>query len=318
LGSLAALLCCVGDSGNNVNVTVNGGDGAPSAADGAVDSSTTSGDAGTDAQTSGDLDSGSAAKDSGADGALPLPSDAGPPVATNLALWLRADKGVTLNGANTLTWADQSGNGRDVTMSTAVNQPKAPAADPDFGNQLAIAFPCADQKASGASTLLANGGFAAAIAGPQTFYVVFKAPPTAAGPVLFEGVSGADYQQVRLDTGAGGWYASFSTQLAGQGTKGFSTSLLPDGTKGLAHLLIVVSAPTTALYVDHYLTANNTSTDTPVVSQVGITLAAGGAKNAGLNGEIAELIVFSSAHDNAARTQMAGYFNARYGLGVQP
>jgi hypothetical protein len=35
----------------------------------------------------------------------------------NLALWLKADSGVTLSGSDVSTWADQSGNGKDATAS---------------------------------------------------------------------------------------------------------------------------------------------------------------------------------------------------------
>ena len=35
----------------------------------------------------------------------------------NLALWLKADSGVTLSGSDVTTWADQSGNGKDATAS---------------------------------------------------------------------------------------------------------------------------------------------------------------------------------------------------------
>lgn len=41
----------------------------------------------------------------------------------NLSLWLRSDLGITLNGSNVSSWADQSGNGRDFTQGTAAAQP---------------------------------------------------------------------------------------------------------------------------------------------------------------------------------------------------
>jgi hypothetical protein len=36
---------------------------------------------------------------------------------TGLSLWLKADAGITLSGANVTAWADQSGNGNDATAT---------------------------------------------------------------------------------------------------------------------------------------------------------------------------------------------------------
>lgn len=39
------------------------------------------------------------------------------------ALWLRSDRGISLNGSNVTAWADQSGFGRDAIQLTPANQP---------------------------------------------------------------------------------------------------------------------------------------------------------------------------------------------------
>lgn len=44
-------------------------------------------------------------------------------VATPVALWLRGDLGITLNGANVSAWADQGPDGRDFAQGTAGDQP---------------------------------------------------------------------------------------------------------------------------------------------------------------------------------------------------
>lgn len=49
-----------------------------------------------------------------------------------LALWLRADQGITLNGANVSQWNDQSGNGRHFSQGTSVAQPLFVASETDF------------------------------------------------------------------------------------------------------------------------------------------------------------------------------------------
>jgi hypothetical protein len=50
-----------------------------------------------------------------------------PPV-PNPVLWLRADMGITLNGSNVSTWADQSGNGNNAVQAVPGNQPAYSAA----------------------------------------------------------------------------------------------------------------------------------------------------------------------------------------------
>ncbi len=42
---------------------------------------------------------------------------------SNVALWLRADKGVTTSGSQVSAWIDQSGNGNDVSQGTSTLQP---------------------------------------------------------------------------------------------------------------------------------------------------------------------------------------------------
>ena len=72
------------------------------------------------------------AKVTGAQGAFALSSpvavmvngtNSGDLPMAGLALWLRADKGLTLNGSSVAEWADQSGQGRLATQPVGVNQP---------------------------------------------------------------------------------------------------------------------------------------------------------------------------------------------------
>lgn len=45
------------------------------------------------------------------------------PPSSGLKLWLKADAGITLASGNVQTWADQSGNGNDVTQATSGSRP---------------------------------------------------------------------------------------------------------------------------------------------------------------------------------------------------
>ncbi len=52
-----------------------------------------------------------------------LGRDQAPARVGGLTAWLRADRGITLNGSDVSGWADQSGNGNDASQGTALNQP---------------------------------------------------------------------------------------------------------------------------------------------------------------------------------------------------
>lgn len=52
-----------------------------------------------------------------------------------LLAWYRSDLGVTLNGSNVATWADQSGSGFDLTQGTSAKQPAYTASSAVFGGR---------------------------------------------------------------------------------------------------------------------------------------------------------------------------------------
>lgn len=58
----------------------------------------------------------------------------------NLKLWLKADAGITLNGATVSVWADQSGNGNNCSQGVAINQPTYVAVDSGSNNLPSLSF----------------------------------------------------------------------------------------------------------------------------------------------------------------------------------
>lgn len=58
----------------------------------------------------------------------------------NLVLWLRSDLGITLNGSNVSAWADQSGNGNNVSQGTAAQQPVFNSTDSSIRNKPSLTF----------------------------------------------------------------------------------------------------------------------------------------------------------------------------------
>ena len=77
----------------------------------------------------------------------------------NNVLYLRADRGVTLNGSDVVAIADQGPQSNDASQGTAANQPAFNASDSDFGGQPSISHTAAN------SEYLAANGVAALIDG---------------------------------------------------------------------------------------------------------------------------------------------------------
>jgi PKD repeat protein len=61
-------------------------------------------------------------------------------VADSLRLWLRADRGTTLNGSTLSSWLDQSSNNLNATQATAANQPTFVASNPVLNGLSSVRF----------------------------------------------------------------------------------------------------------------------------------------------------------------------------------
>jgi hypothetical protein len=85
---------------------------------------------------------------------------------SNLMFWLRGDLGIT-TGA-TFTWADQSGNGRSASQSTAAAQPTVTSATADYMNYNP------GIKLVQNNWLIMNGGLNAAGTTANEIFLVYK------------------------------------------------------------------------------------------------------------------------------------------------
>lgn len=69
----------------------------------------------------------------------------------NLYAWFRSDMGITLNGSTVSAWADQSGNGKNLTQGTASNQPTFVSSDSEYNNYGSLSFDGVNDVLTGAS-----------------------------------------------------------------------------------------------------------------------------------------------------------------------
>ena len=96
---------------------------------------------------------------------------------TNLKVWLKADEGITLNGSTVSNWEDQSGNGNDVSQSTALNQPTY-IPDVLFGKPI-LRF-------NGSNRLVATD-FSSPLSQPNTIFMVWKLTDGTSNTFIYDG-----------------------------------------------------------------------------------------------------------------------------------
>lgn len=212
-----------------------------------------------------------------------------PTFSGTLKLWLRADLGITLNGSKVSAWADQSGNGNNVTQGTAADQPPYTAADSNFNGRPSVGPFSSTSYALNASTFT--------ISQPNTIYLVAYAANTAQN-VFFDGSSS---RQIIGRAGATTWWIYAGTTVDANGANGNPHAFC-----------LTLSSGTGTLYVDNSQTAAVSSTagsDALTGLVVGV-----GSGDAAPNGSIAEFLIYSGAHTTAQVQQVFRYLGARYGL----
>jgi hypothetical protein len=205
-------------------------------------------------------------------------------------LWLRSDLGITPPAGPVQTWADQSGGGFDASQAAAPKRPALVQADPFFADQPSVSF--RDVPLHELDTV---AGFT--VAQPTTIYVAGKLDMLAGpGGTLIDGILSS--QQFGGD--GVHWYMNGGVNRA-------SAVLSDSKTHAFA---AVFAGAASRLYVD--------STEVAVLNPGNaganaLTQAAIGGIGGALDGEEAEVIVYSGAHDVVTIGKFFKYFAGRYG-----
>lgn len=219
-------------------------------------------------------------------------------LASGLALWLDAHRGVTLDASgNVSQWTDQSASfGNDATQSTPGYRPAYSTSDAGYNSQPVVVFNSATPDFM---TLASN-----LPAQPFTIYV------------LGESTSGTAQQQFFGDNNAN--VCMYKTSTSNQWAIYSAGSVASNNAvQGSAQAFAgVFNSATSALYIDNSQTAAGSgaiTNDSPSGVQA-LGCSSGGSN--GLNGKIAEMFVFRSAHTAAQVQQAFRYLAARYALHV--
>lgn len=222
-------------------------------------------------------------------------------ILSSLALWLRADMGITLNGSNVSAWADQGSNGNNASQGTSADQPAFVSSSSNVGNKASISYTASVPdflSVSNAASLQLTGDMYVAAVMYVTSY------PAGFATVISKG-SVSEYDIFIQNSGAfkvvkGGTTVSYSA-----------------------------SAPTATRYLISYNQASGTGTaylngtsvgtgspSTPSTTTNPVRLGARSDSGTTLNGEQPEIVLVNRALTGTELTNMHRYFGNKYGISV--
>lgn len=234
----------------------------------------------------------------------------------SLALWLKADAGIT-GSSNITEWADQSGNGYDAEDASSTTRPNLETATINYND--AVNFDGTDEYLQGTS-----GGYS-----HEVFMVLM---PDA-------DVTYASSSQVPYTLDAANPSSAAAWLGLGSGTSGLSNEVIYYGAGGSTEWRRgETSTSTTYSQNEPFLlsmTNNNSSSSTSLyvnATQIDNTTGSGSYENAEsnrqyrvggnihnwggsyFNGQIAEVVSYSSTLTTANRNKVQSYLSMKYGI----
>lgn len=227
------------------------------------------------------------------------------PVTANLELWLDANDSstITLNGSTVSQWDDKSGNNYHVSQGTASNQPTYVTSVLNSKNIVRF---------DGVNDIISNAS-AQPVAGSasRTIFYVFSCNST------FNGSNQEYGLYFGLASPANGGVIAISQELAVRVSNGYRVfnQSNDDGSHA------IISAVQNGTNVSNYSMWKNGSalSATSTVSralniEAGISVGAHPAISNWLDGDIAEVIVYSSALSTSDRESIESYLSDKWGI----
>lgn len=213
--------------------------------------------------------------------------------------WIRADKGITLNGSKVFTWADQSGtadNNKLLSQSVSARQPTWNSSNATYNNKSTVTFPSA-QGMPGVGTWLTS------TLQPLTVYVVGNASSSYPSYAFCTKDAAPNYVVYGWTTNCWSAYVN-STRL---------DSVISASIPSI--VCAIYANESSAIYVNNVLTASavGSLSSVPAWNSNAVGAYTGQASNS-LKGPLAEVLLFSGSHDSNKRNEIMGYLARRYGL----
>ncbi len=221
---------------------------------------------------------------------------------SNLALWLRADTLVTLNGTTVSQWGDNSGNGYNATQPVSSGQPL-------WVNSVKLINHKPTLKFDGGTDSLFGPFIAGSESSSLTVFIVAKSNSVTNGGGIF----------LKINSTNGGFWMSESgggsqlLQFKNNGTPYNTTAALP---AGYPYKIIEGVKDFGLKFIPYVNEVNATGTNPPAAIYgafpTGTNYSLGSKFNLPFNGEIAEIIIYKAALDSASRRSVEGYLYAKY------
>ena len=209
----------------------------------------------------------------------------------NLALWVRADVGITVvTGVS--VWADQSGNGHNLIQATTGNQPTYLLTGGPTGGP-ALGFTAANVQNMKATYTEVQ---------PVERYVVGKFGTTASGMTMFDGAAGGNSARL-LQNSSSNWGIAAGSTLNLTG---------PSYTSGLWYAMGgSFNGASSAVGQNGVF---NTGTTGTAATVGGVYLGVfGDGASAPLTGNIVEVVDYEGTLTTVQRAQLESYFHAQWG-----
>ena len=215
-----------------------------------------------------------------------------------LALWLKADAGVTLAGSNVTSWADQSGNGNNAT---------SPTTPPTFISSSINSKPAISFNNDGSWMRIPPNSIGNS--GNITVFVVIDY--TSGGIILNKG-DGAAFEGTEWEMAPQNGFGYVRNDDGD-----FSWNVVVFTPSGLSLITMITTSGITEL-LNNNASEGNSSNATPInaISQY-IGIGGGGTEGgttAALNAKIPEIIIYNRAITTPERQQVEAYLNEKYAI----
>ena len=232
---------------------------------------------------------------------------------TDMELWLKADSLDLADGAAVTSWEDVSGNNKDFTQGTVSSQPDFVASDSDYNNKPLIHFDGDDALSTSFSADLNPNNFTVFVVSTVdsddgNYHGIIDTTSGNTGWLLYARMSGStNYWQWRTGTGSGQTTISAGNDTVVPNTPSIVTLKMAgsDGAGGGTTTQTLYVNGASAATSSAVFTKKTATSATPILGDVG---------SFELTGQMAEVIIYSSALSDTDRQSVEGYLASKYGI----